>query len=101
MGEAYVRYALRHPQRFRFMFGGQPGLDSYPELREQAAATHSRLNSAFAALGPDAGFAAAAAWSLVHGLAYLTLDGHFEKSEEFVRRVIGAIRFAVGPQRSA
>jgi AcrR family transcriptional regulator len=101
MGEAYVRYALRHPQRFRLMFGGQPGLDSYPELREQAAATHSRLNSAFAALGPDAGFAAAAAWSLVHGLAYLTLDGHFEKSEEFVRRVIGAIRFAVGPQRSA
>ena len=58
-----------------------------------------RLTAAFAGLGAEAKFAAAA-WSLVHGLANLILDRHLENSD-FVKRVIGAIRFAVGTQRSA
>jgi AcrR family transcriptional regulator len=101
LGEAYVRFALAHPQRFRLMFGGQLSLDRFPELRTQAEATHARLTAAFAGLGAEAKFAAAAAWSLVHGLANLILDGHLENSEDFVKRVLGAIRFAVGAQRSA
>ncbi len=49
----------------------------------------------------DAGMAAAAAWSLVHGLAQLLLDGHFpERPKSFVAEVIGAVRFAAA-QRSA
>jgi AcrR family transcriptional regulator len=96
-----VRFALGHPQRFRLMFGGQLALDRYPELRAQAEATHGRLTAAFAGLGAEAKFAAAAAWSLVHGLAQLILDGHLENDEGFVTRVIGAIRFAASPQRSA
>ena len=32
----------------------------------------------FADLGEHAQYAAAAAWSLVHGLSHLILDGHFE-----------------------
>jgi len=101
LGEAYVRFALAHPQRFRLMFGGQLALDRYPELRTQADATHARLTAAFAGLGAEAKFAAAAAWSLVHGLANLILDRHLENSEDFVKRVIGAIRFAAASQRSA
>jgi AcrR family transcriptional regulator len=101
LGEAYVRFALAHPQRFRLMFGGQVALDKYPELHAQAQATHERLTAAFAGLGAEAKFAAAAAWSLVHGLAHLILDGHFENEEGFVAKALGAIRFAVGPQRSA
>lgn len=101
LGEAYVRFALAHPERFRLMFGGQLALDRYPELRAQAEATHGRLTAAFAGLGAEAKFAAAAAWSLVHGLANLILDRHLENSDDFVKRVIGAIRFAVGTQRSA
>ena len=101
LGEAYVRFALAHPQRFRLMFGGLLALENYPELRAQAEATHGRLTSAFAELGAEAKFAAAAAWSLVHGLAYLILDGHLENSADFVKRVLGAIRLAVGAQRSA
>ena len=101
MGEAYVRFALAHPQRFRLMFGGQLELARHADLRAQAEATHARLRAAFAALGAEAKFAAAAAWSLVHGLAYLILDGHLEPGDDFVRRVIGAIRVAVGPQPSA
>lgn len=95
MGEAYVRFALEHPQRFRLMFGGQIPMDRYPELRGQARASFGRLQDAFAGLGEDASFAAAAAWSLVHGLAQLILDGHFENNEDFVRKVLGAMRFAV------
>jgi AcrR family transcriptional regulator len=100
VGEAYVRFALAHPQRFRLMFGGLIALDRYPELRAQAHATRERLAGAFAGLGPEAQFAAAAAWSLVHGLAHLILDGHLDSSEDFVKRVVGAIRIAVG-QRAA
>ncbi len=94
MGEAYVRFALEHPQRFRLMLGGQLPLDRYPELRARAQGTFGKLQEAFAGLGAEASFAAAAAWSLVHGLAHLILDGHFENSEDFVRKVLGAMRFA-------
>jgi AcrR family transcriptional regulator len=101
MGEAYVRFALDRPQRFRLMFGGQFALDEYPELRAQAQAAFGALEKAFAGLGTEANFAAAAAWSLVHGLAQLMLDGHFENNEAFVKKVLSAVRFAVGAQRSA
>src|SRR6185503_3184160 len=100
LGEAYVRFALEQPQRFRLMFGGALPSGKYPELQQHARATFERLQAAFAGLGADAEFAAAAAWSLVHGLAHLLLDGHLEKSEAFVRKVLGAMRFAAA-QRSA
>ena len=90
LGEAYVRFALAHPQRFRVMF-----------MTRQAGAMHERFATAFAGLGAEAESAAAAAWSLVHGLAELILDGHFENNDDFVTRVLGAIRFAVAAQRSA
>lgn len=90
LGEAYVRFALAHPQRFRLMF-----------MTRQAGAMGEHFAKAFAGLGAEAKFAAGAAWSLVHGLADLILDGHLENDEGFVKRVLGAIRFAAGPQRSA
>jgi len=102
MGEAYVRFALRYPQRFRLMFGGQVALEKYPRLRAAASSASDQLQTAFSAHGGDVRSAAAAAWSLVHGLCHLILDGHFaQRDEEFVKRVLGVVRFAVGPQRSA
>jgi AcrR family transcriptional regulator len=103
MGEAYVRFALQHPGRFRLMFGGQVGLKQHAALAAAARKTYDALVSAFRAqpgvIDPET--AAAAAWSFVHGLAQLLLDGHFEKrSEGFVAEVIGAVRFA-SAQRSA
>jgi AcrR family transcriptional regulator len=88
LAEAYVRFALEHPQRFRLMFASGR---AHPDLRGQ-------FGTAFAGLGAGASVAAAAAWSLVHGLAQLLLDGHFENDEAFVRNVLSAVRFA---QRSA
>ena len=68
LGEAYVAFALAHPERFRLMFaGGRTNAD----LEAQFA-------KSFAHLGADAAVAGAAAWSLVHGLALLILAGRLD-----------------------
>lgn len=100
MGEAYVTFALRHPQRFRLMFGGTLSFADHAALQAAAAGAYEPLVKAFRARDdvPDADSAAAAAWSLVHGLSQLLLDGHFTKAggatPGFIRKVLGAIRFA-------
>src|ERR1700716_321467 len=43
MGEAYVRFALEQPQRFRLMFGGLLPMAKYPELRSAAQGAHQAL----------------------------------------------------------
>src|SRR5215217_151305 len=40
MGEAYVRFALEHPQRFRLMFSGMLPITKHAHLREAASATY-------------------------------------------------------------
>lgn len=109
MGEAYVGFALDHPQRFRLMFGGQIEIERHAGLRERAARAHAVLQQAFAWVGSEreAALAAAAAWSLVHGLAQLLLDGHLARAaagaerRAFAREVLGAMRFALAAQRAA
>ena len=95
MGEAYVGFALEHPQRFRLMFGGLVPMAKSAELRGAAAATHGALVGVFKD-HPRPEVAAAAAWALVHGLAHLKLDGHL--GAQSAADVIGAVRFA---QRAA
>jgi len=91
MGEAYVRFALDNPERFRLMFGGAVPIAKYPELQAAASATHAALVEAFKD-HPRPEVAAAAAWALVHGLAHLKLDGHL--AAQSAAEVIGAVRFA-------
>lgn len=99
-GEAYVRFALDHPQLFRLMFGGHLALARHRGLAEAAGRPYEALLGAFRAQATIAEpeRAAAAAWSLVHGLAHLLLDGHFPQHARdraaFVREVLGAVRFA-------
>lgn len=109
MGAAYVRFALTHPQRFRLMFGGLLKLESHPELARASEGAYGALVAAMTAKKEmqDPATAAAAAWSLVHGLSHLLLDGHFgqaagEDTGRFIDRVLGSVRFsALGAQRSA
>jgi AcrR family transcriptional regulator len=82
LGEAYVRFALARPHRFRLMFGTR-----------RASVMRERFALAFAGLA-DAQAAGAAAWALVHGLAQLLIDGHLKQDDDFVRRVLSAMRFA-------
>src|SRR6185503_4928665 len=59
VGLAYVAFELEHPQRFRLMFGGKPVAAAGDVLQA--------LETALREL-PQPPLAAAAAWSLMHGL---------------------------------
>ena len=105
MGAAYVRFALEHPQRFRLMFGGLLKLEDHPQLADASAGAYGALVAAMKAQKEirDPETAAAAAWSLVHGLSHLLLDGHFAQAAgkdpaAFVNQVLCSVRFV---QRSA
>jgi AcrR family transcriptional regulator len=107
MGEAYVGFALAHPQRFRLMFGGRIPLAKHPKLRDIAARAIETLAGALSAGVPEAQAAtdsSIAAWALVHGLAQLLLGERIsieaKRGREdalFVRDVLASVRFAVGP----
>lgn len=80
---AYVQFALAHPALFRVMFSEpcDPGND------ERAAATaavsayvEALVRRAFPDVGNDAGALFTAIWALVHGLAFLHLDGKLDNS---------------------
>lgn len=111
MGEAYVRFALDDPQRFRLMFGGQLRIAANARLRDVAMRAFEGLSGALAARVPEArgaGDASIAAWALVHGLAHLLLEGRISPAAlrgrdaaGFVRDALASIRFCVGKARPA
>ena len=69
-GRAYIAFALSHPKLFRLMFAGEPASAPTPEDDGYDVLAHRA-----AEIAPGAGAAAAlACWSLVHGLATLTID---------------------------
>ncbi len=83
-GCAYVRYALAKPQHYRVMFGGCQGPPGrYPELAAAGQASFMVLVNLIAE-GQAAGVIRAGetvelaqvAWSLVHGIALLAIDGY-------------------------
>jgi AcrR family transcriptional regulator len=79
MGIAYVRFAADHPSMFRLMFGPAVADRSRsPELIAAIARSTSVFDQGMRSrsdVTADARVAALRAWSLVHGLATLFLDG--------------------------
>jgi AcrR family transcriptional regulator len=82
-GLAYVRFATSHPSHFRVMFGRElADRTAYPSLQEAAAETYRMLVTAVED-GQRAGLLrdvppeelALLAWSGMHGLASLLVDG--------------------------
>ncbi|MCC8476555.1 TetR/AcrR family transcriptional regulator [Streptomyces globisporus] len=78
---AYVRFALEHPALFRAMFA-EP-CDPTSEERVAATAAISEyvrtiVDATFP--GVDADALSTAVWALVHGLAFLHLDGKLDSS---------------------
>ncbi|OGA59886.1 MAG: hypothetical protein A3F77_04325 [Betaproteobacteria bacterium RIFCSPLOWO2_12_FULL_67_28] len=109
MGEAYVRFALERPQRFRLMFGGAVPIAPHAALRENATRVFESLAQALAPQLPGAAGrdASIAAWALVHGLAQLLLDERIASAAlrgrdraDLVRAVLGSIRFAAAKPQS-
>jgi AcrR family transcriptional regulator len=99
LGEAYVRFALAHPHHFRLVLHNPLGGDSPPPgeafvlLRttlaegQKAGAVRDDLSARELALG---------AWSLVHGLASLLVEGNVPAGEARLRtymRLLDAIFF--------
>ncbi len=80
-GVAYVGFAVKNPELFRLMFSGPLGdRSAYPELQRRAAAAFAVLQrlvggSSQTPPGELPPRVALAAWSTVHGLATLLIDG--------------------------
>lgn len=81
----YVRFALSRPALFRLMFG-QPCNSQDDERVRVAGALHEYLKSVMAEVFPhsDPVALATAGWSLVHGLAFLHLDGKLPNTDQTV-----------------
>jgi AcrR family transcriptional regulator len=74
MGVAYVRFAVSHRAHFEVMYRPELYRPDDPEVSQARAVTAALL---YGTARPDAGQLAAgvAAWSLVHGIATLWLNG--------------------------
>jgi AcrR family transcriptional regulator len=74
VGVAYVRFAVTHRAHFEVMYRPELYRPGDAEVRQARAAAAALL---YGTAAPDAGqlAAGAAAWSLVHGLATLWLNG--------------------------
>ena len=83
MGMAYVDFALEHRSHFKVMWEGGISKAKYPQVRPAADASYLLLEQAAKDLLPDAPAdrqqaLVAAAWSVVHGYATLTLERELE-----------------------
>ena len=104
VARAYIHFALAQPHRFRLMFELAAGAGREAGWRDALQGTARAFAGAFSGLAEarDAQRAAVAAWSLVHGLAQLMLDGHVGGAvsregagERFADEVLGALRFSL------
>ena len=89
MGDAYVQFAATHPSHYRVMFGRfvESGARD-PELIQEAEAAFQALVDALVAQqreggvrGDDPILLARFVWSVVHGIAMLTIDGQLKDDE--------------------
>ena len=84
-GQAYVSFALEKSALFRLMFGPEvPDKASYPELKAAASEAFTVLTQEVSREQmpeTEAFDRAVAAWSLVHGLATLLIDGQIRTAD--------------------
>nr|WP_262408624.1 TetR/AcrR family transcriptional regulator [Sphingomonas sp. JC676] len=94
-GRTYVRFALANPALFRLIFAS-PALDGehYDACNEADPMTFLRRNAAAAGNAstddPATAIRVTRAWSLVHGLAMLILDGQIRADDALIDQVISA-----------
>ena len=95
---AYVRFALDHPALFRAMFV-EPCDDGNDERALAVAVISAYVGALVERVFPnsDPEGMATAVWALVHGLAFLHLDGKLDASSPVVvdKRVRAAVRAAL------
>lgn len=98
VANAYVRFALCRPALFRVMFG-EPCDHLSPErvAATQAIAAYVDAIVARAFPGAEREAMSTAVWALVHGLAFLFLDGKLKANDDaaVARRVRAAVRAVI------
>ncbi len=90
MGEEYVRFAVENPAHYRLMYGKEAlTRQDRPELREAAIALFEQLVGVIQAhqrsgviKRQDPRAQAYVAWSAVHGLASLWIEGHILATDD-------------------
>jgi len=99
LGVGYVEFALRNPAHFRVMFSAELADQSrHPSLSAASRAVHDVLVQCIAE-GQERGFfveadpleLAFAAWSLVHGLAVLLVDGRGRRTGKRPANLIDSV----------
>lgn len=105
-GIAYVLFAVKHPNLFRVMFGPEAAdAEAHPDLKTAARAAFDTMHglveqsqAGYAIREDDARQIGLTAWSLVHGLAMLCIDGQFgpeatspEQAERLAYAATGAL----------
>ncbi len=96
-GEAYVRFALANPGLFRLMMSTRPATGWLTDVLDDQGRAMRGLRDDVAAVLPNSAesqqrLAAIHAWSLVHGMAMLMLDGMIPADEALICS-IGAPQF--------
>jgi AcrR family transcriptional regulator len=113
LGIGYVRFALAHPSYLRVMFGSEvPDKAVHPGLKEAGERTFALLVQAITECqaagqvrsGPPEDLAVAA-WSIVHGLAALLVDGKLkdrvgsaEEAERLAHTVTDLFMLGLAPR---
>jgi AcrR family transcriptional regulator len=93
-GAAYVKFAVENPALFRLVFSCAPSIDLLDSELGRVGSAMRALRENIAELMPpelpvyERKVAALRAWSIVHGLSLLVLDGQIEYDEETIYRVI-------------
>ncbi len=93
-GRTYVRFALKHPALFRMIMTHTPLVDHFAADAESVSSPMRWLRNSVAALAPEAATAeqlrntALRAWTRVHGLAMLMLDGQIAVDDGLIDAVI-------------
>ncbi len=90
MGEEYVRFALENPAHYRLMYGKEALIrEDVPELQEAASGLFEELVGVIRAhqrsgaiKRQDPRAQAYVAWSAVHGLASLVLEGQTQPGDD-------------------
>lgn len=89
-GHEYIAFAAEHPQHFRIMFSGKftrfqlyPGLQAAGDAAFGAlVASIARCQAAGVFRADPAEQLALSAWSYVHGIANLYIDGRFNRPDQ-------------------
>ncbi len=99
VGEAYIRFALEHPEAYKLMFDiTQPSADDYPEFEAATARSRATMTAHLKGLlgdrpGVDAELVGHLFWAALHGPLMLAFSGMV--NQELALRMIGNLTGAV------